>query len=391
VSRRITRCVSLLVLIGSAGTLHAGPLNSPDTVYIDGVPCNRLCQAYMAWSREVLAAGSAQRAPGAVARQATEMSPARLRPAARKRVARQAAPLRHEMRRDRSMAPARAAAAPPATTQAERWNADRIGSPNKQTETPNERQAKLPDSSQAESVNTNQAEASSPKQADTPDKNRVDAPTVTQMETSAPQAQPANTELTEAPSTGQTESSIRNPAEAPASLQGTESTEDSSKTSVREQMVAAATMAEHLTDATNVATKPNVMGGDGPESLEDTDGDRTASTSSSATDMLVALLVSRLEIKSMSDLSGKNVAIDNTRSGSESNVRTALVAAGAPAIELSAGDSKAIDRLINGEVPAAVIALVSPDAAAAFPDIAGFKVFRIPLSPRSVKSGTNMP
>jgi hypothetical protein len=145
-------------------------------------------------------------------------------------------------------------------------------------------------------------------------------------------------------------------------------------------------MAEHLTE---VGSRPNVIGGDGPKSLENTDGDRTASTS--ATDALVALLVSRPEIKSMSDLTGKNVAIDNSRSGSETNVRTALVAAGASAIELSAGDSKAIDRLVSGEVPAAVVALVSPDAAEAFPDIVGFKVFRIPLSPRSVKSGTNAP
>jgi hypothetical protein len=387
VSRRIARSVSFLVWIGSAGILHAAPLYSPDTIYIDGVPCNRPCQAYMAWSREVLAAGSSQHAPGVVARHATEMSPARSRPATRKPVARQAVSLSHEMHHNRSTAPARAATAPPVTTQAERSNANRIGSPNKQPETLNERQAKLPDLSQADSANTNdQAEASSPKQSDTPETSKVDAPNVTRPQTKTPQAPPANTELAEAPSTGQAESSIRKPTEAPASLQGTESSADSGKTSVREQMMAAATMAEHLTE---VGSRPNVIGGDGPKSLENTDGDRTASTS--ATDALVALLVSRPEIKSMSDLTGKNVAIDNSRSGSETNVRTALVAAGASAIELSAGDSKAIDRLVSGEVPAAVVALVSPDAAEAFPDIVGFKVFRIPLSPRSVKSGTNAP
>ena len=93
----------------------------------------------------------------------------------------------------------------------------------------------------------------------------------------------------------------------------------------------------------------------------------------------------------MSDLSGKIVAIDNSRTESENNVRTALVAAGAPAVALSISDSKAIDRLVLGEAPAAVVALVSPDAAETFPDIAGFKVFRIPLSPRSAKSGTDVP
>jgi hypothetical protein len=32
------------------------------------------------------------------------------------------------------------------------------------------------------------------------------------------------------------------------------------------------------------------------------------------------------------------------------------------------------------------VTLVSPDAAEAFPEIAGFKVFRVPLSPRSSKA-----
>jgi hypothetical protein len=48
---------------------------------------------------------------------------------------------------------------------------------------------------------------------------------------------------------------------------------------------------------------------------------------------------------------------------------------------VSAGKTAAIDRLRNGEVTAAVLALVSTDAAKAFPEIAGFKIFRVPLSP----------
>jgi hypothetical protein len=46
----------------------------------------------------------------------------------------------------------------------------------------------------------------------------------------------------------------------------------------------------------------------------------------------------------------------------------------------------AIDRLVEGEVPAAVVALVSADAAQGFPEIAGFKIFRIPLSPTFLKA-----
>jgi TRAP-type uncharacterized transport system substrate-binding protein len=93
--------------------------------------------------------------------------------------------------------------------------------------------------------------------------------------------------------------------------------------------------------------------------------------------------MARPEIKSVSDLANKNVAIDNRQTASNNNVRTAIVAAGAAEVKLSDGQTKAVDRLISGEVQVAVLSLVSPEAAEWFPDIAGFKIFRIPLSPRS--------
>ena len=100
---------------------------------------------------------------------------------------------------------------------------------------------------------------------------------------------------------------------------------------------------------------------------------------------VVAVLLARPEIKSVSDLAGKTVAIDDSQSASTDNVRTALVAAGAIETQLSEGQAKAVDRLISGEVPAAVLTLVSSEAAEWFPDVAGFKIFRVPLSPPSLK------
>ena len=58
---------------------------------------------------------------------------------------------------------------------------------------------------------------------------------------------------------------------------------------------------------------------------------------------------------------------------------------------ISNRNSKAVDRLVGGDVPAAVIALVSSNAAEAFPDIPGYKVFRAPLSPLSMKDGHKTP
>ena len=49
--------------------------------------------------------------------------------------------------------------------------------------------------------------------------------------------------------------------------------------------------------------------------------------------------------------------------------------------QLSVADASPLDRLISGDVQAAVLKLVSPDAAEAFPEIKGFKVLRVPLAP----------
>jgi hypothetical protein len=44
--------LSCVLLLGSAENLEANPLDSPDIVYFDGLPCNSLCQSYMALSRQ---------------------------------------------------------------------------------------------------------------------------------------------------------------------------------------------------------------------------------------------------------------------------------------------------------------------------------------------------
>ena len=105
-------------------------------------------------------------------------------------------------------------------------------------------------------------------------------------------------------------------------------------------------------------------------------------------DVLVAVLMVRPDIKSVSGLTGKTVAIDERYSASNGTVRTALVAAGAPQVQLRGGETTAMNRLVNREVPAAVLALVSSDTVESFPEIAGFRMFHIPLSPRSLKGRT---
>jgi hypothetical protein len=158
---------------------------------------------------------------------------------------------------------------------------------------------------------------------------------------------------------------------------------------IQQQVTAATAVAEQVTAATAVpAPEQKANHIDRSDHSETARGaaEKTAAESSNHPDDLVAILMARPEIKSVSDLTNKIVAIDDRQSASNASLRTAIVAAGATEIQLSDSQTRAIERVINGEVPAAVLTLVSPEAAEGFPDIAGFKVFRIPLSPRSLKA-----
>jgi outer membrane biosynthesis protein TonB len=145
----------------------------------------------------------------------------------------------------------------------------------------------------------------------------------------------------------------------------------------QEQVMAALAVAELITNAET----PKAAGNDGADETKSATAGDTA-VHSRDVGGLVALLISRPDVKSASALKGLNVAVDAARSGDTEDIRLALAAAGATETQLSVSDASPLDRLISGDVQAAVLKLVSPDAAEAFPDIKGFKVLRVPLSPR---------
>jgi hypothetical protein len=170
---------------------------------------------------------------------------------------------------------------------------------------------------------------------------------------------------------------------------------NSNTRTIQHQLAAATAVAELMTFAPVVpAPEPKANNNDRSNHSETVlrgDAETSAPASQNNPDLLVALLMARPEIKSVSDLTGKIIAIDDRHSASNGNIRTAIAAAGAAEVQLSEGQAKAIDRLISGEVPAAVLTLASAEAAEWFPEIAGFKLFRIPLSPRSLKERRDTP
>ena len=319
-----------LLLLGSMGTSQGHPLDSADIVYVDGLPCNRACQSYLAWSRHLNLSVARRSAPvepaplesapvesalekpvlrsaQRAARHATAVHRESSKPAVR-RIAKQAAPLR----------PAKIAKLQPAGDAAV----------NSEPAPPDVAAALPVDSAAAD-----------PK-------------------TATPKTATAKT------------ATIETATIKPATIQ--------------EQVAAATALAEQVTAAN--ATPAPQQETNNVEAAAPSDARSTASAATSNTDNRVALLIARPEIASVSDLTGKDVAIEDRQSALGTSIRAAIMAAGAAEVRLNGEHMKAIDRLISGEVPAAVLTLVSPEAAEWFPDIPGYRIFRIPLSSDSLKA-----
>ena len=315
-----------LLFLGSLGTSQAGPLDSPDIVYIDGQPCNSACQSYIAWSRRKTSPQHSAPVESAVVEPAyVESSP--VKPAAEKpalRPARSAAPHAKAVQRESSKP-----AAPRVAKQA-------VPSP---------------------------AKVASPQPA----------------AAAAVKSEPAP-------------AAVGNSEPAPVAVVAPPAADDTAATSrtrqLQEQVAAATALAEQVTaasvppvpqqEATNPEASVDTKASAGPSDTE-----TTASVATNSTDNRVALVIARPEIKSVSDLAGLDVAVEGQQSASSTTIRDAIASAGAAEVKLNEGTVKPLERLVGGEVPAAVLALVSPEAAESFPDIPGYKVFRIPLSPGS--------
>ena len=303
-----------LLFLGSVGASQAHPLDTPDVVYIDGLPCNSACQSYMAWTRRKTSSVTEQSAP--------------LEP-------------------------------PPAESPAVHY------APEK----PVLRSA--PAVQHPKAVRREGAKPAAP---------RVAKPTAPLPAVGLAKPQPAGVAVNSKPAP--TEVSKPAPADVAAS--------PSPVRTVQEQVAAATALAENLT-AASAAPAPQREAANAEPSAQsgaaepgDTASKVAAATDS--TDNRVALLMVRPEIAKVSDLSGKDVAIEDQRSASSASIQAAIASAGAAEVRLDEKSVSAVDRLVGGNVSAAVLTLVSPQAAEWFPDIPGYRIFRIPLSPGSVRA-----
>ena len=298
--------IAAAVILSLTGTTLAHPLDSPGTVYIDGVPCNLSCQSYMAWSRQTL------KASRTAVKGAADVSDAK-REVPRKRISKHVEPA-----------------------------------------SPNTLPRKKAGDAQA-------ALLSKPKPAPPPMPRNVPLDLETRDAPAAIAADPAPLSVPQ-----------------PLSESGTRNAEPSGPPKERtphETVMAALAVAAQMTSAET----PKVIGDD---RTDEPKADAANLPPARNVNNLVAVLIARPDVKSATALKDQNVAIDKAESGYEMDIRFALIAAGATGAELSVTDVSPIDRVVNGDVQAAVLKLVSPEAAEAFPDVKGLKVLRVPLTPR---------
>jgi hypothetical protein len=369
--------LTLILSLGTSGALQANPLDSPGIVYIDGLPCNSACQSYMAWSAQASSTRHREEhAPNVVEPAEAEIE--RIEQPARPRAARQPAPVSRAAPRTGTAASntkasnakkTAAASSAPKTIRKEIPAATATVAREKTTageRTPERKleSASRPEPGQAACIAVLQP-IDGPKSEVA---SEVDAPPPAKPEIAVP---PATLEIAAAPAASEIAALPATVAVAPASATRT----------IQQQVVEATGMADLVTairtgepagKSDNLATKPG----------EASDTDKTASASPDKEDNLVALVLARPEISSLSDLNNKNIAIEEKQSASSGRVSAAFMAAGAAEVQFSEGQTGAIDRLISGEVPAAVLTLASREAAEGFPDIAGFRTFRVPLKAR---------
>jgi hypothetical protein len=367
--------LTLILFLGSSGTLQADPLDSPGVVYIDGKPCNRACQSYMAWSYRALSARHHQESETSVAVPA-EAEIQRVEPVPRPRVTRHAAPA------SRTAPHAGKAASNVQLPNTKAPNSKKIAAPSSARQAPARdipaaTAAVTPEKAAEETVAGIQKPERKAESSDRPA--QAQGGSIASQPAEAPKSEiksevtlppPASLEIAAAPAASESVALPAAAGAAPASAPRT----------IQQQVVEATAMADLVTaigTGQKAADKP-----DNPatEPGEANDAGKTASGSTGNSENLVALVLARPEINSLSDLNNKNIAIEEKQSAASGSVSAALMAAGAAEVQFSEAKAGAIERLISGEVPAAVLTLASREAADWFPDIKGFKTFRIPLA-----------
>lgn len=351
---RFWTLLTCTLLLGSTGLSQAEPLDSPDTVYINELPCNSACQSYMGLFRHA-------------SRRRQAAAPVSLQPSSLQPVGR---PTKAKVQRSTKSA----------TNNTPRARMARTAAP-KTIDVPPAKAADVPPVETANVQPADTAEARPPL----PEKT-ADAPPISNP---APASEASKT-----PEPVATAPAVEALTTATASAAVEQKTESDTKPSAPAETMAPAvaeTAALAAPGTASAAAEQKVEGdakpSDRAEAMAPTAADTAALASPAVAEPQVAILVVRQDIEAVADLANKTVAIDVVRSQSVPRVRTAIAAAGAQ-VQLSESDKLALSRVMDGDVPAAVVTLTSPEEAEMWSaGVPGFRILRVPLAPVSGSRG----
>jgi TRAP-type uncharacterized transport system substrate-binding protein len=381
----------------------ANPPNSSDIVFIDGQPCNRACQSYMAWSRKLIPATaqperlSARPAAG-FARRVTGIREQASKPLAEGR------PIRHAAASDTAEAkiqaspPARDAAGVPAAPTAKAIDARPTA--GVATDSGKTLQQVTAATAVAERLTTDPTVAIVIARPDIKSVSDLAHKTIAFDESQFALSGNTRTAIVAAGATGvQLSESQTRPidrvigGEVPAAVLTLASrTAADGFPDVKgfnifripltseepQEEIAVQRPAKSVVSSSHEKTTQELVTAATATAERMTDG--ATASQGAPLEARIAILIARPDIKSVSDLAHRTVAFDEKQSALKSDTRSAIVAAGAQGVQLSESQTKPIDRVIGGEMPAAVLTVVSREAADGFPDVTGFNIFRIPLA-----------
>jgi hypothetical protein len=362
----------LIFFLCSSGAVQANPLDSPDIVYIDGLPCNRACQSYMAWSTQALSARHrGEREAGMVVAPAEKGMA--VRQPARPRVASHPVPMPRPATRAgmaalnaKASSTGKAAASSSAHQPVRKVPAATVAATGEKAVAGSQQpERKLQSADRSEPEQPATIAAAQPAEASRSEiKSEVKPEAKAEATSQVTLPPPATLDVAAPPATSEMAALSATAAIAPGLMPRT----------AQQQVIEAMAMADRLT-AITLVREPT-----GTSANPATETDEAASGSPDNPDNLVALVAARPEIHSLSDLNNKPLAIEQKQLAAGGGFAAALIAAGAAEVQFSEGTAPPVDRLISGEVPAAVLTLATREAAEWFPDIEGFRIFRVPLS-----------
>jgi hypothetical protein len=355
------------LLISSIEASEAAPGNSPDIVYVDGQPCNRACQSYLAW----LYRTPNQSVPVSSQPVAAQQPTANLRRKPGKKpknpvLARTVKPEGRQPIKNASQGSAVRADAQSATSR------------------------------------TTALSATTPKSHPRTNGGSVIATAPTRQEATpvVPLSEPINSPPDEGFRSKTDSGHAPNQLVIPP-VQDLSTDVQLHGTTATAQDPAAANSLSDLGNARGpIATAPTVEGpttenanpklnSASTESSAPPDAARPAETNAAALVLpnagRVAVLFVRPEIKSIRDLARKVVAIDDP--DSLATVKAAMESEGAAEVRLSEDEKLALVRVMDGDVAAAVVAVGSAEMAAKWTGVPGFSVLQLPLAPPPIKDG----